>query len=93
MLFLGKFSRHKLIKIYTKLHYIFKIFWTELAYAPDPPKICMQLYVFLHENIAILYSRFFQNTHQNASIVKCFQKFRHENYPMASVYIKYLFFN
>ena len=38
------------------------------------------------------YSRLFQNTHQNASIVKCFQKFLRENYPTASVYVKYLFF-
>ena len=29
----------------------------------------------------------FQNTHQNASIVKGFQTFLHENYPIASVYL------
>ena len=49
-------------------------------------------------NITILYEnnhsllRFFQNTHQNASIVTCFQKFLHENYPIASMYLKCYFF-
>ena len=27
----------------TKLHHIFKMFSGELAYAPEPPSICMQL--------------------------------------------------
>ena len=29
-------------------------------------------------------------SHQNASIVKCFQKFIHEKYPIASMCLKYL---
>ena len=37
--------------------------------------------------IVIFYSRLFQNTHQNASIVKRFQTFLHKNYPIASVYL------
>ena len=41
--------------------------------------------------IVIIYSKFFQNKHQNASIIKCLQKFLHENYPSASMYLKYLF--
>ena len=42
--------------------------------------------------IAILVSKFFQNIHQNASIIKCFQKFLHEKNPIASVYLKYFFY-
>ena len=42
--------------------------------------------------IAILFSKFFQNKHQNASIVKRFQKCHHRKYPIASVYLKYFFF-
>ena len=37
--------------------------------------------------IIIIYLRLFQNTHQNASIVKRFQTFLHKNYPIASVYL------
>ena len=37
--------------------------------------------------IVIFYSRLFQNTHQNTSIVKRFQTFLHNNYPIASVYL------
>ena len=53
--------------------------------------------------IAILYSSFFQNIylfiysiytayvhHQDTSIVKCFQKFLHENYPIVNVYVYFL---
>ena len=38
--------------------------------------------------IAILVSKYTPN----ASIVTCFQIFRHEKYPIASVYLKFLFF-
>ena len=48
--------------------------------------------MYFYMKIAIFYSRLFQNTHQNASIVNVFKKFLHENYPIASVYLKYLFF-
>ena len=33
--------------------------------------------------IAILVSKFFQNIHQTASIITCFQKFLHEKHPVA----------
>ena len=42
--------------------------------------------------IAIFYSRLFQNTHQNASIINVFKKNFHENCPIANVYLKYYFF-
>ena len=29
---------------------------------------------------------------KNVSIVKCLQKFLYENYPIASIYLKYLYF-
>ena len=34
--------------------------------------------------IAILFSKLFQSTHQNSSIVKCFQKFLHEDTLMGA---------
>ena len=42
--------------------------------------------------IAIFIARLFQNSHKNVSIVKACKQFLHENYPIASVYLKYLFF-
>ena len=78
--------------MHTKLHHIFKIFSGELAYAPEPPyhmrATITNMYFYM--KIAIFCSRLFQNTHQNASIIKCFQKFLHEDYPIASVYLKYI---
>ena len=40
--------------------------------------------MYFYMEIAIFYSRLFQNTHQFAPIV-------HENYPIAIMYLKYLF--
>ena len=39
--------------------------------------------------IAILVSKY---TPKRINIVTCFQKFLHEKYPIARVYLKYLFF-
>ena len=43
--------------------------------------------MYFYMKIVIFYSRLFQNIHQNASIVKRFQTFLHENYTIASVYL------
>ena len=47
-----------------------------LAYACNYMYLCMK--------IAIFYSRLFQKSHKNVSIVKVFKKFLYENYPIAS---------
>ena len=36
---------------------------------------------------ASIYPLTVHNTHQNVSIIKCFQKFLYENYPIASIYL------
>ena len=41
--FLENFLRHNLIKIYTRTHQTAPIFFGELAYAPEPPSIYVQL--------------------------------------------------
>ena len=54
----------------------FKNFLRELAYAREPPSIhatIINMYFYL--KIVIFYSRLFQNTQQNASVVKRFQTF------------------
>ena len=48
--------------------------------------------MFFYMKITIFYSRLFQNTHQNTSIINVFKIILHENDPIASVYLKYLFF-
>ena len=35
---------------------------------------------------------YLKNTHQNASFVNAFKKFLHQNYPIASVYLKLFFY-
>ena len=51
----------------------------------EPPIICVQLYFnFFYMKI--------KDTHQNASIIKRFQKLFHENYLRDSLHLKYLFF-
>ena len=43
--------------------------------------------MYFYMEIVIFYSRLFQNSHQNASIVERFQTFVQENYHIASVYL------
>ena len=43
--------------------------------------------MYFYKEIVIFYSRLFENTHQNASIVERFQTFLHEKYHIASVYL------
>ena len=62
----------------------------ELAYTPEPPSIYVHatiINLYFYMKIVIFYRRLFQNTHQNASIVKRFQTFLLEKYPTASVYL------
>ena len=52
-----------------------------------------QLYNYFYVKIAISFSKFLQNIHQNASFVTCFQNILYyEKYPIASVYLKHLLF-
>ena len=85
MLILGEFSRHNLINMHQTAPY----FQNFLEYHMPPSFkhtcICVQLYYnYFYMKIAFLFSKFFQNIHQNASIVTCFQNFLHEKYPIAS---------
>ena len=63
-------------------------------FAHEPPSIMRATIInmYFYIKIAIFNSRLFQNTHQNASIVKYFQIFLLEIYHLASVYLKYLLF-
>ena len=78
--FWGNFSRHNLIIMYTKTHQTapyFQFFSGELAYALETPSICPDMRatltkMYFYMKIAIFGSRLLQNTHQNASITKCF---------------------
>ena len=58
--------------------------------------ICIRIRIYVQRTIinmyfymiiVLFYSRLLQYTHQNASIVKRFQIFLHENYLIASVYL------
>ena len=71
-------------------------FLGELAYFPEQLNIRATIInMYFYMKIVIFYLRLFQNTHQNATIVKRFQTFLYKNYPIASVYLykKWYFLN
>ena len=99
MLLFREFFKTQSVKKYTpkrtKQHHIFKFFSGELAYVPELSITYMHatmINMFFCMKTVVFYSRFFQNTHQNASIVNVFKNFFYDNYPVASVYLKYFFF-
>ena len=86
MLIYGKFFKTQSDQKYTpkrtNLHHIIKNFLAELHTPLNPPSIHMRATIidmYFYMKIAIFCSILFQDTHQNAPIIQCFQNFLHES--------------
>ena len=76
MLIWGDFSRHNLIKIYTKSHQTAPYFQNFLGYHYMPPSICVQLYYYyFYIKIAFLFYRFISKYTPKRNNCNMFSKF------------------